>query len=917
VALALGIRLGPYEVTAQIGVGGMGEVYRATDTNLARQVAIKVLPDAVAQDSERLARFDREARTLAALNHPNIAAIYGLAEGPTEAGHYMRALVMELVEGPTLADRIAQGAISLDEALPIAKQIAEALEAAHEQGIIHRDLKPANVKVRPDGTVKLLDFGLAKALESGSGIRDQGSGGVSLSPTITSPAMMTGVGMILGTAAYMSPEQARGREVDRRADIWAFGAVLFEMLTGRRPFDGEDITEVVGAVVRLEPDWARLPATVPPRIRQVIRACLQKNVKQRIAHMQDVRLALDGAFETSVTQPDVQTARVVARPLWRRALPMVATAVVVAAITAGAARTLRPQEPRPVVRSAHELPQGRFFMNPAFNVLAIASDGRQFVYNSTAGLNLRAMDSIEDRSIPGTEPRSGITSPFFSPDGQSVGFFDLRDQSLYRVPVGGGTLLRLAKAGFVYGLNWERDGTILYGQADGIWQVSENGGDARRVIATKSGEQAFAPRRLPGGDWVLFTVARGAGSGRWDEADIVVQSVASGERRVLRKGGSDARYVPTGHLVFGQGATLYAMPFDLDGLKVIGAPVPVVQGVRGGSSPGTSSADAFYGFSTNGTLVYVPGAYGGNALGSLAWVDQSGRRQAINMPAGQYQHPRLSPDGKWLAVERQNGGASDIWLYDVSGTAAERRLTEGGNNRYPVWSGDSAYLVFQSDREGDRGVFRQRADGTGVVERLTMPGKEVEHIPEDWSLSEDRLAFSVVSGSNVELWMWTLADRSAKRVGTLQSTAPFDAVFHPRGKWIAYTERSSGGVGTYVQAVTSNDRYQIGRVEDVVHHPLWSHDGKRLIYFPSAAVAVAVEVRTEPTFAVGRPQPLPGDGLPLNVQPSTLLNHDVGPDGRFVTILAAGAAANAAAVADKIVIVQNWFEELKRLVPTR
>ena len=887
----------------------MGEVYRATDTGLNRQVAIKVLPDSVAQDAERLARFDREARTLAALNHPNIAQIFGL-----EKGGGSLALVMELVEGPTLADRIAHGALPLDDALPIARQIGEALEAAHERGIIHRDLKPANVKVRPDGTVKLLDFGLAKAFEPGSGIRDAASVGVSLSPTITTPAM-TQAGVILGTAAYMSPEQARGKVVDARADIWAFGVVLYEMLCGARAFDGEDATEVLGAVVRLEPNLALLPPHVPSCIRQVIRACLQKNVKQRLAHMQDVRLALDGAFETA-GQPGAASASAAARTSrWQRVLPLAMTAVGVAAITAGAAWLSRPQESRQVSRLTHTLPEGRTFTNPARNILAIDPAGRSFVYNSSAGMILRSLDNLEDREIAGIPATAVASAPFFSPDGQSLAYFDSSDQQLRRVSVSGGISRRLTAVSAPFGASWNGDGTILYGQSDGIVRVPENGGEARLVIAAKAGELFFGPQRLPGGDWVLFAVARGTDNARWDEADIVVQSLSSGERRLVKEGGSHARYLPTGHLVYVQGATIYAAPFDVGRQSLTGAPVPVLQGVRRALNPGANSGEAFYDISANGTLAYVPGAASGNNLSSLAWVDPSGRRQAIDLPPGQYQHPRISPDGKWIALERQEGSATDIWLYEVSGETAERRLTEGGNNRYPVWSRDGAYLVFQSDREGERGVFRQRADGTGAAERLTMPGKGIEHIPEDWSPAEDRLAFSAVSGTSVELWMWSLTDRTATRVGMLQSTAPFNTVFSPDGRWIAYTERTSG-VGIYVQAVAGNNRFQVGRDDEVAHHPLWSGDrnATRLIYFRGGnATAVSVTVRTEPTVAFGRAEPLPGPGLPLNVQRASLLNHDLGPDGRFVTILPGdGVEARA-----EIVIVQHWFEDVKRLVPLK
>jgi Tol biopolymer transport system component len=354
----------------------------------------------------------------------------------------------------------------------------------------------------------------------------------------------------------------------------------------------------------------------------------------------------------------------------------------------------------------------------------------------------------------------------------------------------------------------------------------------------------------------------------------------------------------------------------VDTLTAKGAPIPVVRGVRRAVGATGFGGSACYDISTTGTLVYAPGSATANTLSTLAWVDAQGRREAIGLPAGQYAHPRLSPNGKWLAVERPTSTSTEIWLYELSGKAAERRLTEGGNNRYPVWSRDGAYLVFQSDREGDRGIFRQRADGAGVAERLTMPAKGTDHVPEDWSPTEDRLVLSVMSGNAVELAMWTPSDRTPKRFGAVQSTNLFDAVFSPDGKWLAYSVRGADGLVTYVQSMTSSSRYQIGRTEDIVHHPLWSHDGKRLIYFPGGSgSAMAVDIRTEPTFAVGRPTPLPGEGLPLNVQPNSLLNHDVGPDGRFVTIL--DDTSGGAAASNQIVIVQNWFEELKRLVPIK
>ena len=457
---------------------------------------------------------------------------------------------------------------------------------------------------------------------------------------------------------------------------------------------------------------------------------------------------------------------------------------------------------------------------------------------------------------------------------------------------------------------------ILYGQPDGIWQLSENGGEPEQLIATDPGvERVYGPQRLPGGDWVLFTLAPAAGPALWDEADIVVESLATGDRKVLRRGGaSDARYVPTGHLVYAYRNVLYAVPFDVNSLAMVGGPVPIVQDVRVGVPTPFGSGAAFYAFSTGGTLVYVPGGWIGTGGNTLAWVDPTGGRNIIDLPPGQYAHPRFSPDGQWLALERQDGPRTDVWLYEVSGATALRRLTEGGANRYPMWSRDGEHVVFQSDRDGDAGIFWQRADGTGTTERLTTPESGTVHIPEAWSPTVDRLAFSAVTGDRVELWLWTLEDRASERFGDLRSSVPFNTVFSPDGEWVAYTQRGVGAA-TYVQSVSAPEaRYQIGRDEEAVHHPLWAADGSRLFYFQGPSDAVAVDVTTEPRFSLGRPVPLPGDGLPLNVGPTTPLNHDIAPDGsRFVTVLA--DTGDETSTRNEIVLVHNWFEELKVRVP--
>ena len=639
-AIGEGSRLGPYQVTALLGQGGMGMVWRARHTGLRRDDALKVLPSAFASNPDRLARFQREAQVLASLNHPNIAHVYGL-----EQTDGVQALVMELVDGPTLADRIAQGPMPVDEALAIARQITEALEAAHEQGIIHRDLKPANVKVRPDGTVKVLDFGLAKALEPATVGQD-----LSDSPTVMSPVMMTGIGTLLGTAAYMSPEQARGKPVDRRADVWAFGCVLYEMLSGKRAFAGADVAETLANVLRVEPDWRELPDSVPARVGLALRACLQKNPKQRLGDAQSVRLAIEGAFDAVPQPANMPTS--IPQPAWRRAAPLAVAAVIGAALVGIGFWLLQPAAPSPAVnRFEYIVPEGQ----PAFravvrNVVAVSDDGRQFVYNAADGLRLRKLGELEARVIPGTE--MGLGNPFFSPDGQSVGYF--QGDSLKRIPTSGGTPVVICTAEAPFGVSWGADNVILFGQSNGIMRVSADGGTPQLVIATKQGEQASSPQLLPDGDSVLFSVTTSASQTRWDEAQIVVQSLRTGERKTIVQGGADARYVSTGHIVYAVGDALFAVAFDADRLDVQSGPVSVVQGISRPLNQAAASATGNYGISTGGTLVYLNGirlAPGGAGLTIPFWVNRDGREEQIAAPPRAYVYPRISPDGTKVALD--------------------------------------------------------------------------------------------------------------------------------------------------------------------------------------------------------------------------------------------------------------------------
>ena len=640
--LAAGTRLGPYEVIAQIGEGGMGQVYRATDTKLKRQVAIKILPPSLAADHDRLARFQREAEVLASLNHPNIAAIHGLEESGR-----MTALVMELVEGDDLSQRIARGAIPLDDVLPIAKQIAEALEAAHEQGIIHRDLKPANIKERADGTVKVLDFGFAKAMEPAAGP----SPSVSQSPTITTPAM-TQAGMILGTAAYMSPEQARGKTVDKRADIWAFGCVLYEMLAGTGAFRAETVSETLAEVMKSEPLWAALPPETPVALRNLVRRCLAKDPRQRVRDVGDVRLALEGAFELVAADTSAHASG--GRALgWRPLILSLGILLIGAAITGAGIWFLRPASsanPEPVSRFTITLPADQPFSAASRHLVALSPQGTHLAYAANNRLYLRAIDQLSATPIQGTETGAFGRSPFFSPDGQWIGFW--QDGELRKVALTGGAPVKLWEAENPWGASWGPDDTILYGQGPaGIWRVSGQGGTPQRVVSVdeKKGESAHGPQLLPGGRAVLFTLATGGG---WNDAQIVVQLLDSGERKVVLRGGRDARYVETGHLVYAGGGTLLAVPFDLGQLAVIGGPVVLVEGVSDG---GNATGATHFSLSRNGSLIYAVRVSLLAQEGRLVWVARSGAEQPLAAPPGLYENPRLSPDGRRVAVEVGSG----------------------------------------------------------------------------------------------------------------------------------------------------------------------------------------------------------------------------------------------------------------------
>ena len=897
-AIGPGTRLGPYEVTALLGEGGMGKVWRAHHTGLKRDDALKVLPDAFASDPDRLARFQREAQVLASLNHPNIAHVHGL-----ERADGVQALVMELVEGPTLADRIAQGPIPVDEALPIAKQIAEAMEAAHEQGIIHRDLKPANIKVRPDGTVKVLDFGLAKALEPTGAM----SPNVSQSPTIMSPAMMTGVGMLLGTAAYMSPEQARRKAVDKRSDIWAFGCVFYEMLTGKRAFGGEDVTETLASVVKTEPAWDGLPDHLPPVIRVFLRRCLQKNPKQRLQDIGDMRLAMEGAFETAA-QPAQSPA--VAQPAWRRPLVVAAVTAVVAVVgSAFAAWSLWPAiEPPAINRFEYVLPTDQAFRRLGRPVLALSPDGRQFVYNTGKGLHLRTMGELQARLIPGTE--EDLNSPFFSPDGQSVAYFAFAGTQLKRIPISGGASVKIADATNLYGASWGTDGTILFGQPEGIMRVSANGGTPELVIPAREGEQVDSPQLLPDGESVLFSVTTaGNSTRRWDDAQIVVQSLSTGARTVVVQSGSDARYLPTGHLIYAREESLFAVAFDAATRAIVGSAVPVMQGVARAPDPAGTTATANYGVSNNGTLVYVAGGLGAR---TLVWLDREGRETPLAAPARRYAQAQLSPDGSRVAVVIEG----DIWVWD-NGRGTLTRLTFDASEEWsPLWTPDGSRIVFATV---DKGIFWKASDGTGESQPL-LETKGLA-MPSTWA-PDGTLLYYLMEG------IGRLSMTGAPKGETLLDTKFWEIrpAVSPDGRWLAYESDESGQFEIYVRPFpnVSSGRWLMSTFGGGVE-PHWAPDGRALFYRTSANAGdnqrlMSVTVESKGTaFVAHTPESL--FSLASIRLGGYVRNYDVAPDGErflftknFVNVEASRETERS--VSSRIIVVENWFEELKRLVPT-
>ena len=899
--LAAGYRLGPYQILAAIGAGGMGEVYRARDARLQRDVAIKILPGQVAGDSERLARFRREAQVLASLNHPHIAAIYGIEES---AG--VHALVLELVEGPTLADRIAEGALPPDEALPIARQIAEAIEAAHEQGIVHRDLKPANVKVRRDGTVKVLDFGLAKAVEPAAAVVPGHE--VTNSPTITSPAQHTTAGVILGTAAYMSPEQAKGRPADRRSDIWAFGLLLYEMLTGRRAFTGEDVSETIASVLKDAPDLASLPAATPPSVRRLIERCLERDSKMRLRDIGEARIELSsirtgaGLVSGSVSAP----APPPAAPSWRRWAPW---AVAAAAVAAAGIAVFRPSP----VGSAPSLelgiapPAGRSFLIGAnAGNVSIAPDGSMIAFIAAAAdgsaesaLWVRPLDRDTPRMISGT---LGAMYPFWAPDSRMLGFF--ADRKVRTVAIAGGLPQVVADAPIGRGACWGDDGRMLFSPTSGgtVWSVPATGGKATAItkLDVSRGENAhYWPTCLPGSRTFLYF----ARSTRPEDNGVYIANIdGTGPASKVLSTLSSAVYVAPaagrpGQLLWAQDSDLMAQPFDAGTGHTTGPAVPVVQGVMVGEAQRTLMADA----SRTGVLVWAPARLEDR---QFVWLDRNGvRRETLPIAPGQNRGPVLSRDGRRLAFHRAEKGGSEIMVHDLERGDTRRVSTEPGFNQSVAWLPSGRGLLYMSDA----GLTRIQLDGPAQRELI------FRHVGDnDLPVVTPDGRFALMAmGTEAPGRVVRAIDLRPPYTATDLMTSPAtlgNLQLSPDGRWLVWGNAEGGRVETYVARLILD--VPVPRVSPqrvlVADGPIislgWRSDGRELYYFDRTLNVTAVSFTPQnDTAVVGRPVKL----FTLSAEPSDMA---VAGDGQRFLV-----GEKPFAAGQSLRVLTNWTARLPGL----
>ena len=909
--LPIGTRIGPYEITGVLGAGGMGEVYRAHDARLARDVALKILPEIYAADPERLARFQREAQVLAALKHPSIGAIYGFEESSI-SGTMVRGLVLELIEGETLADRIARGPIPVDEALPIAKQVAEALEAAHEQGVIHRDLKPSNIKIQPDGSIKVLDFGLAKLSEPGSGIRDPGSLGamnaLSVSPTITSPAA-TGLGVILGTAAYMAPEQAKGRPADKRSDVWAFGGVLFEMLTGRRAFEAEDVSDTLALVLKGEPDWKALPADVPPSIRALIRGCLTRDRSSRLADISGALFVLrhqsdlSPSAESQLPVPAAPRAR-----LWVRialAAALMLTAIAVAGVWFGTRPSVAP-----VARFYVSPPEETTFVTgirPGTSA-AISPDGRMLAFTARDAAGkvlvwLRPIDSLAAQPLAGTD---GAQFPFWSPDSRFIAYFT--QDKLLKIATRGGPPQTLCSVNLGRGGTWNRDGQIVFGANSGpLFRVSSAGGPPVAITRLAAGVQDHRfPFFLPDGRHILYFATATQALG------VFVASIDTGEMKRLMDSDTGALYdAGSGYLLFGRQGALMAQAFDVTALSVSGDPFPIAEHLESGVYAGTVA----FSISNSGALAYGVGS-ALNAGLRLLWVDRQGKTIGTVGPLANYRGVELSPDGKRVAVKlnpQVGSDDGDIWVIDISRDTTSRLTFNASQvNSSPLWSPDGGRIMFASLRNGKWGLYVKTSDGAGSEERLFE--SETALMPASWA-PDGRSIVYVTVGQNSSTDLLLLPLSGERKPVPLVKT-PFNdssGKVSPDGKWLAYASNETGRSEIYVRPFPAGEsRWQVSPGGGF--YPRWRADGQELLYQDAVngGRLMAAKVRTNgAAFEFGTPIALFDSGFAnLGGERINFLAYSASSDGeRF--LISRPTSTPFSPSSPLIAVVLNWAQGIQ------
>jgi serine/threonine-protein kinase len=908
----VGTRLSHYTITAKIGEGGMGQVFRAEDSNLKRDVALKVLPPQLAGDAERMARLEREAQLLAQLEHPNIAAIHGLEEADGN-----RFLVMQLVEGENLHERLDAGPLPVEEALQYALQIARALESAHEKGVVHRDLKPANVMVGADGTIKLLDFGLAKAFATDSS--GSFTGEVSASPTLLEATV---AGTILGTAGYMSPEQARGRSVDRRTDIWAFGCVMYEMLTAQRVFAGETATDILGAIVHREPDWDLLPKETPPRIRALMRRCLRKNLDRRIQAIGDARVSIEEYLEDPAAAEAILGEGVAPTSPLKRFAPWALAGALGIALIGGWLTSGAAEAPGPTLRLDMMIGvQDELRDISLGSSLVISPDGSQIVV-VTGGVGQNDM-RIRRLDQPNADvlASGNLYNPFFSTDSNWVGFAS--PSALLKVPATGGTPLEFMTVDRSRGATWTTDNEVVFARNPGTFLevVSADGGEARQLteLDEATGETTHRwPQFVPGTRSVIFT-AHTQGAGGFDAATIQAVNLDTGAKTILYRGGYYARYVNSGHLLFVNDGTLFALPLDIDRLEAVGSAVPVAERV----ADDLGSGGAQYAVSSGGILVHRTGDSGPGVYPAV-WLDRDNLVAPLLTEPRAYVEARVSPDGRRLAMTELNGDNWDVWVYDL-GRGTRTRLTFAPGIEGPaVWSPDGAELIYSSDEDGSDDLYRKRADGSGEATQLTRD--DVQLFVSDWS-PDGRYVIMLRGGpADAEVGWVGGADLGYVDLDGDGTVLPFlatraqesEASFSPDGRWVAYQSNESGTTEIYVRPFPPADgRWQVS--DQGGGYARWSSDGNELFYRTEEGIMGVTVTTPGGTFAASRPRLVAsgsflGGPNGLNTDGSTFADYDVAPDGRFVMFPSEDAELTGVHLAR---VVVNWFPELSRVAPRR